>query len=57
MVFMSKEHWEAHKRMQHYSWEINICMQEQGFMYFDMEDKEITNSLRVYTEIMGELKK
>lgn len=54
MVLMTEEGWKAMDKINNYSWEINLCMREQGFMHENMTDEEIGISLDAFTEIMGE---
>ena len=54
MVIMSEEGWKEWKKFQDYGWEINLCMQEQGFMYEEMTDEESGITLELFGNLMEE---
>lgn len=54
MIFTSKEEFDSWKAFNKYSWEINLCMQEQYPTDNNTSDEDTLMFLDVYSEIMDE---
>jgi len=54
MYYASKESHEAFMRLQDYGTEINWCMREQGFLYYDVYEEEKWDVLETFSKLMEE---
>lgn len=57
MIIMSEKGLEEWEKFQDYGWEINLCMQEQGFMDDKMTDEEMKITLELFGDLMEDFVK